>query len=123
MQVTKSNVLVGKGSINSLESLHGAVTKVYVEAINTVMEDMLDAKDLKAEYERRLEQDLESGGDGTEVEKPRRFILDKDALALLKQAQGFLKENDVQMDITKKSSERVLRNDINKLLADKRNEY
>ncbi len=117
-----SNVLSGKASRNELEDLHGKVAKVYGRTMDNLLEAMADSDVAQEQYKISVAQDKMDGGDGSDVHKPYKFVLDKDALALLKGAQGFLKENDVQMDISKGSDGKTMRSNIAKQLKKKREE-
>ena len=112
------NVIAGKGNLVELESLHGAITKAYVNCVIAILDDIETSDLAQREYEISLEETDEP----EELPKPSRYVMGKDELALLKQAQGFLKENDVQCDIVGKTGSRVVRGKVFEQLKRKREE-
>ncbi len=100
------DVFSGKASTNSLESLHGKVARVYEEGLISILEEHTEAL-------RSAEQLAES--EGEQFKKPK-FKLSKEDIALLKGAQSFLKENDIQVDIVSSKGGKSLRNTISKFI-------
>lgn len=115
-------VTVGKGTSLQLEGLHGAITKVYVGGVIGILNHIETEEMISDNYETRCAEAIANGESIDDIEKPQLFGLDKDALALLKQAQGFLKENDIVMDVTSKATTRKVRNQLNINLKKKREE-
>jgi len=111
------DVITGKGNSVELESLHGAITQVYVNGVINILNG-IHADELRSS---QYQEELEESDTPEEVIEPYRMGLSKDDLALLKQAQSFLKENDVQMDVIGKTSSRKVRSKLLEQLKDKRN--
>jgi hypothetical protein len=116
------DVTSGKGNSVQLEGLHGAITKVYTEGVLSILDDIDRSEKLQLAYQLSCKEAEDAGEDTHDIPKPSKVRLNKDELALLKQAQGFLKENDVQMDVVKTSGSRQLRGKVSKILESKRNE-
>ena len=116
-----NKVLSGKGSRVDLENLHGTVTKIYVKSAEGLLDALEASDEAQEKYKEELAIAEKAGESIDEIHKPIQFVMDKDAQALLKGMQGFLKENDVQMDITKGSGAKMVRNKILDQIKDKTN--
>lgn len=115
------DVITGKGQRRDLENLHGVITKVYVKSMESLLDTIEESDKAMEDYKEAIYRATEAGEDTSEIHKPHKFVIDKDTLALLKGGQGFLKENDVQMDIVKGTGAKTLRNKIHDQIKDKLN--
>lgn len=112
-----NNIMSGKGDLNSLEQLHGNITKTYVKIAKGIIDDVVESEGVMLDYEKAVEQTIQGGGSADEVVRPSVYIPTKDTLAFLKQAQGFLKENDIQVDMSSGNTTRKIRSNIKDLLV------
>lgn len=116
----QNEIIVGKGTSSELENLHGKVTKVYSKAIDSLCKQISYADEQEAKYLTDVKLAEEAGEATEDIIKPAKYTIDKDDLALLKNAQSFLKENDVQMDIVKGAvGGKRLRRNIAEQIAEK----
>lgn len=111
-----------KGSLSELENLHGKVTKAYGKGVDMLLNDMVECEKLQEEYKEEVKEVKKAGEDISEIPKPRKFMMSKDDMTLLKNAQDFLAKNEIQVEYTKKSGGRTLRNNLSKQLKDKLNQ-
>lgn len=86
-----SNVDTGKASQNALENLHGKLAVAYTAMVDSVTNKVVQAK-----------------------EDNEAIVIDKDELALLKQAQAFVKENGIEVDLSKSSGGKSLNKAISR---------
>ncbi len=115
------SILSGKGTLVDLENLHGKVTKVYSRAMDGVFDAIEKSDELQQKYQEDVKDAEDAGEDINDIIKPVEFKIDKSVLDLLNSAKGFLKENDVQMDITKKAGVKKLRGMIKTQIQEKTN--
>lgn len=99
-------VFNGKASANALENLHGKVAGVYSAGLN----DILERHTEEVEKAEQL-----SEAEGQDFKKPR-FNLSKEDIALLKGAQSFLKENDIQVDVISSKGGKSLRKHLGAII-------
>lgn len=92
-----SNVETGKASQNALENLHGKLALAYTAMVDSVTDRVIKAK-----------------------EEEENIVIDKDELALLKQAQAFVKENGIEVDLSKSSGGKSLNKAISKNIKNAR---
>lgn len=104
--------MLGKASSSQMENLHGRVANMYDMALTGLAdehEDALKMEEQLAETENR------------EVRK-MPFRLSKDDLAMLTSATKFLKDNDVSMDVQKKSGSKKFSSTVQEMTAKKKKE-
>ena len=115
-----NDIILGKGTSSELEALHGKVTKIYSKAMNNLADRLEDSEEAMLNYKEAIRLAEEAGESTDDIVMPYNFTIDKDALALLKNAQSFLKENDIQVDVKRGAiGGKRLRKDIAKQIAEK----
>lgn len=103
-------VFRGKANNVLLESIHGKVADVFDKAIDA----------LEARHRKHIEMaKVKAEDEGIDYEQPD-FILLKEDLALLAEAQKFLKANNVEMSVVKKSGSKTFSSKINQFNKEKK---
>lgn len=103
-------VFRGKATNIQMESIHGKVADVFDKAIDAI----------EARYNKQIEMaKVKAEDEGIEYEQPD-FILLKEDLALLAEAQKFLKANNVEMSVVKKSGSKTFSSKINQFNKEKK---
>ena len=107
---TELTVYRGKANNILMESIHGKVADVFDKAIDS----------LEARYQKKVEMaKVLAEDEGVEYEEPE-FVLTKEDLALLAEAQKFLKANNVEMSVVKKSGSKSFSSKINQFNKEKK---
>lgn len=111
--MSKDNDLVvyrGKATNIQMESIHGKVADAFDKALSGI-ENRHNA------YVEMLRATAED--EGSEFIEPE-FSLSKEDLAVLAEAQKFLKANNVEMSVVKKSGSKSFSSKINKFNSEKK---
>lgn len=100
----------GKANNIELESIHGKVSDIFEMSIDSIERRRLDMVELaKAKAEADNEPYVEP-----------YFVLSKEELSLLAEAQKFLKANNIEVSIIKKSGSKSFSSKINKFNKEKK---
>lgn len=100
----------GKATNIQLESIHGKVADTLDKAIDAI----------ENRYSKRVEQaKIQAEEDNVPYEEPE-FYLSKEDLAVLVEAQKFLKNNNVEMSVVKKSGSKAFSSKIHKFNTEKK---
>lgn len=107
-----NDLVVFRGKANNIlmESIHGKVADIFDKAIDSIEDRHNKAIEMAK---------VQAESDGTEYEEPS-FSLSKEDLAVLSEAQKFLKSNNVEMSVVKKSGSKAFSSKINKFNTDKK---
>lgn len=112
MNDTNLDLAIYRGKANNiqLESIHGKVADTLDKAIDAI----------EIRFNKRVIQaKAQAEEDNTPYEEPE-FYLSKEDLAVLVEAQKFLKNNNVEMSVVKKSGSKAFSSKIHKFNKDKR---
>lgn len=100
----------GKATNIQLESIHGKVADVFDKALDSI----------ESRHNKHIEiRKVQAEDEGIEFVEPE-FILSKEDLAVLAEAQKFLKANNVEMSVVKKSGSKSFSSKINKFNSEKK---
>ena len=108
------NIEIGKGSLNTLENLHGNITGVYAESVKGILSDIKERNKAIEDWEE-LDKEAQK-----ELDRPRRYLLSKEEVAIISNSQKFVKENEVKIDIVKGSSIKTLGHKVTKMIEARR---
>lgn len=112
MSDTNSDLTIyrGKATNIQMESIHGKVADIFDKAIDGI----------EKRYNKKIEQAVaQAEADGVPYEEPE-FLLYKEDLAVLAEAQKFLKSNNVEMSVVKKSGSKAFSSKINQFNREKK---
>lgn len=109
-EINDLTIYRGKANNIQMESIHGKVADIFDKAIDSI----------EKKYNKRIEQaKVQAEADNTPYEEPE-FYLGKEDLAVLAEAQKFLKANNVEMSVVKKSGSKAFSSKINQFNKEKK---